>query len=590
MVGHKRLLWQVLLPFLTLILIAVTVITLFVLGTLKRFYLEQNQNTLEAVARLVQSMVADRYTTEQIDVVNTLCRVGGEDAHERLTVILPDGTVIGDSRQDPRKMENHGDRPEVRGALAGRTSISIRYSPTIGEEMMYVAVPAMRNGRVVGVVRAATPIPAITAALQVRYERILLVVLLVAALAAGASFLVAQRINQPLRNIKSGAARLARGELNYRLPLPDSEELATLAQTINDMAAELEQRIRTITAQRNELEAILSNMAEAVLVLDEERRIVRCNRAALSVLELDRDKVQDHPLNEVIRNADLRGFLERLYANQSETEAEIALQGERGRFLHAHGSFIRNDHDTNRLALVVFNDITRIQRLETIRRDFVANVSHELKTPITSIKGFVETLLDGAIQDEENAREFLAIVKRHADRLDAIIEDLLSLSRLDQDADKRQIRLDRERLKPVLKSALLICRAKAAEKQIAMELNCDENISAQINAPLLEQAIVNLVDNAIKYSEPGHNVVVSVTGGTDEVRIDVTDQGSGIPPEHLSRIFERFYRVDKARSRKLGGTGLGLAIVKHIVQVHTGRIEVQSMLDQGSTFSIFLRV
>ena len=590
MAGRKRLLWQVLLPFLTLMLIAVTVITLFVLGTLKRFYLEQNQNTLEAVARLVQSMVAGRYAVEHTDAVNALCRLGGEDAHERLTVILPNGTVIGDSWQNPLKMENHGDRPEVQAALAGRTSISIRYSPTLGEEMMYVAVPALRDGRVAGVVRAATPIPAITAALQVRYERILLVVLLVAALAAAASILVAQRINQPLRNIKSGAARLARGELNYRLPLPDSEELGALAQTINDMAAELEQRIRTITAQRNELEAILSNMAEVVLVLDEDRQIVRCNRAALGVLELDRDKVQDHPLNEVIRNADLRGFLERLYANQSETEAEIALQGERGRFLHAHGSFIRNDHDTSRLALVVFNDITRIQRLETIRRDFVANVSHELKTPITSIKGFVETLPDGAIQDEENAREFLAIVKRHADRLDAIIEDLLSLSRLDQDADKRQIRLDREPLKPVLKSALLICRAKAMEKQIAIELNCDEETSAQINAPLLEQAIVNLVDNAIKYSEPGHNVAVSVTGGTGEVRIDVTDRGSGIPPEHLSRIFERFYRVDKARSRKLGGTGLGLAIVKHIVQVHGGRIEVHSMLDQGSTFSIFLRV
>jgi two-component system phosphate regulon sensor histidine kinase PhoR len=238
--------------------------------------------------------------------------------------------------------------------------------------------------------------------------------------------------------------------------------------------------------------------------------------------------------------------------------------------------------------VVVLNDVTRLRKLENTRREFVANVAHELKTPITSIKGFVETLLDGAYREPENNLKFLQILARQADRLHAIIEDLLTLSRIEEEAEQGKIFLSSGRLSRVLQGALRICESRAQEKSISLSLTCSEDLKAQINAPLLEQAVVNLVDNAIKYSAPGSTVQVKAEPQPSEVVIQVSDQGCGIAPEHLSRLFERFYRVDAGRSRKIGGTGLGLAIVKHIAQAHGGRATVDSSSGQGSTFSIHL--
>jgi two-component system phosphate regulon sensor histidine kinase PhoR len=239
-------------------------------------------------------------------------------------------------------------------------------------------------------------------------------------------------------------------------------------------------------------------------------------------------------------------------------------------------------------ALIVLDNITRLKVLENIRRDFVANVSHELKTPITSIKGFVETLRDGAVNDPEDRMRFLDIIARHSDRLNAIIDDLLSLSRIEQEAEREQIALEEGRIRDALDAAVLVCASKADEKGIRVDLACDQDLRAKINLPLLEQAIVNLIDNAIKYSGSGSNIRIEAAGTAAETVIRVRDWGCGIPQDHLQRIFERFYRVDKARSRKLGGTGLGLAIVKHIVHAHGGRILVESSPGKGSTFSICL--
>jgi two-component system phosphate regulon sensor histidine kinase PhoR len=238
--------------------------------------------------------------------------------------------------------------------------------------------------------------------------------------------------------------------------------------------------------------------------------------------------------------------------------------------------------------LVVLNDITRLRKLENIRKEFVANVSHEIRTPITAIKGFVETLRDGAMQNPQDGERFLGIIQNHVLRLEALVEDLLSLSRIEEETEREEIVLEEKPLKEVLAGALQLCQVKAEPKQIRMELSCAEEVAAKINPSLLEQAVVNLLDNAVKYSEAGKRIWVQVESSPQEVLIRVRDEGCGIEKQHLERLFERFYRVDKARSRKLGGTGLGLAIVKHILEAHGGRVTVESQPGRGSTFTLHL--
>ena len=269
-------------------------------------------------------------------------------------------------------------------------------------------------------------------------------------------------------------------------------------------------------------------------------------------------------------------------------EDDLLLRGEEERVLQIRGAALRDVRGRSIGAVIVLHDITNYRHLENVRRDFVANVSHELKTPIASIKGFVETLLDGASQNPQDAERFLRIVAKQADRLNPIIEDLLSLSKIEQSKEETSLPLSTGNIKAVLDAAVYDCQTTAAERNIRVAIACDEAVVADINAHLLEQAVVNLLDNAIKYSEPGDEVLVEVQTTPSEVQIIVADHGCGIDNDHLPRLFERFYRVDKARSRKFGGTGLGLAIVKHIVLAHGGKVTVESTPGEGSTFTIHL--
>jgi two-component system phosphate regulon sensor histidine kinase PhoR len=290
----------------------------------------------------------------------------------------------------------------------------------------------------------------------------------------------------------------------------------------------------------------------------------------------------------VVKNPELQWFVQRIRSSGDPVEGEVGLKDGSGKVLQVHGTSLRDADGRVMGALIVFHDITKLKQLESTRRDFVANVSHELKTPITSIKGFVETLLAGALNEPENAAKFLRIIAQQTDRLNEIINDLLSLSRIEQEAERRQIFLTAQRIKWVLQAAIEVCEPKAADKGITIQLTCPEELRAPLNAPLLEQALVNLIDNAVKFSAAGGSVLVEAEKAGAEIVIRVKDQGIGIPPEHLPRIFERFYRVDAGRSRKDGGTGLGLAIVKHITQAHGGRVTVESAPGQGSAFSIII--
>jgi two-component system phosphate regulon sensor histidine kinase PhoR len=384
----------------------------------------------------------------------------------------------------------------------------------------------------------------------------------------------------------AGAERFAGGDLAHRLPIPDSQELSVLARTLNRMASELEERIRAITRERNERQAILSSMIEGVIVVDAEQRVVELNRTAARWLRVDAEAVEGRTLPEAVRNADLLRFVTRTLSGEGPLEEDLVIHNGAKRFLQLHGTLVRDADDRRIGALVVLHDVTRLRRLETMRRDFVANVSHEIRTPITSIKGFAETLQGGSTRSPDDVNRFLGIIAKEADRVSAVVEDLLTLARIEDEAERAQLALEEGNLRDFLEAAVEACRKRAARSSVELELACPDDLTGRINPSLLEQAVVNLIDNAIKYSPAGETVRVEAMIEADEIHIRVGDRGCGIEAEHLPRIFERFYRVDKARSRELGGTGLGLAIVKHIAQAHDGQVTVESTPDAGSLFTI----
>jgi len=581
-----KLVWRLFPAFILIGVICLVAGTWYTASSWRTFYLGETAGDLENRARLVETYLQDVRPVPDVMQVNEICRKLGKLTSTRLTVILSSGQVVGDSQEDPGLMDNHADRPEFREAMQGKVGVSTRFSFTMGHNMMYVAVPWRQPDRPKGVVRASLPMQAIEGAIRALYVKVAFGGLGVALLVAVLSFFMARRISGPLNDLKRGAMRFARGDLDRKLPIPNTDELASLAEALNYMANQLQNQIQSLSRQGKEQEAILSSMTEGVLALDAEGRLLTINSAGAGMLRLDPAMAQNLPVQEAIQDTGLKWFINRTLSNPEPIEGEVEIKANGRKIFKAHGTSLRDSQGVSLGTLVVLHDITQLRQLENTRRDFVANVSHELKTPITSIKGFVETLLAGALKEPENAENFLQIIAKQTDRLNEIIDDLLTLARIEQDAESRQIFFNGQKIKGALQSAIQVCEAKAAEKQITIELNCPEDLRGQINPPLLEQALVNLVDNAVKFSDPGRVVRVEAQREGPQVIIRVRDQGPGIPPEHLARIFERFYRVDAGRSRKIGGSGLGLAIVKHIALAHGGRVTVASSPGKETVFSL----
>jgi two-component system phosphate regulon sensor histidine kinase PhoR len=328
-------------------------------------------------------------------------------------------------------------------------------------------------------------------------------------------------------------------------------------------------------------------MTEGVVGVDRDQRIITINKAALSMLDADPDITPRGSIYEVSRNSQLNTLIETSIETGERKQEDVSFfQNGNERILNIKCTVLKNPEDVNIGVLIVLNDVTQLRRLENMRRDFAANVSHEIKTPLTAIKGFVETLRFGGAENAEDAERFLAIIDKHVDRLTAIIDDLMHLSRIEQKDEVRQINRKIHKIEELLQSSIQHCQSIAGDRNINITYTCDQALTAQVDRTLMEQAMVNLLDNAIKYSEKESDVKIDVESAGDKIYIHIQDHGIGIEEKHHARLFERFYRVDKARSRKLGGTGLGLAIVKHIVMAHGGDISVQSKPGQGSRFTI----
>jgi two-component system phosphate regulon sensor histidine kinase PhoR len=498
------------------------------------------------------------------------------------------GVVLGDSEKDPQLMENHADRPEFNDALSKGQGVSIRHSPTLEEPFMYFAIPYMNDGETIGVVRVSIPLTVLGQQLRTVYYWIAITGLIIAVLAAVISFFVSRSITKPIEEMQKGAHRYAQGEYDYRMPLPATKELSSLAEAFNDVASKLGDTIKDITEKRNELEAVLSSMVEGVIAFDINERLFNINQAAADILGISKQDAINLTMQEVIRNPELQEFISQVLKQKESREKEIAVGSQK--VLQINGTIIHDADGKEIGALIVFNDISDLKKLEIIRRDFVANVSHELRTPITAIKGFVETLRDGAIADKKSALNFLEIINKNIDRLNAIIQDLLSLSKIEQESEQDAIKLENLNVIDVLEAAIQSCSVDAYDREVYLMLESNDAHYAMIDPARLEQAVINLLTNAIKYSDPNREVKIRVDTDHEnkEIIIRIQDFGCGIAEEHLPRIFERFYRVDTDRSRKLGGTGLGLAIVKHIALAHKGYVSVDSELGIGSTFRIHL--
>ncbi len=573
-------------PALAAVLTASALLWLLLPGLFQRSASIQLLDTL----RLLSPIVAERAVRPGAGLQHWMHEIG-DDSNLRLTLMRGDGSVIADSVRSDRQveaMENHAERPEVREALARGQGAAVRHSETTGDTYVYAARTLTDSKGELLVLRLAQPL----AELQALRGR-LAAAMLLAALAAGVSILLTslwidRRLFQPLARLIGEARDLVNGRLR-RVQVPEEDELAPVALALNRLAETAEAQFAAVSDERDHLKAILSSMSEGVLVVAADGRARLVNPAFRRLFDIDTPEaaaeVTGRPVLEIIRQPGLASLVDdtlRLGTGQSG-QIEI-LAPERRTLLLASAALAGGE----RGAVVVARDTTELTRVADMRRDFVANVSHELKTPLAAIRGYAETLRDGALDEPATARRFNERILLQCGRLQALLDDLLTLSRLESVTPQPSEREPVE-LPAVIHRAAEVLSDAARERQVRIELDVDEEVPAFSGDPEgIERLVVNLLDNAVKYNRPEGSVSLRLSQAGGHALLEVTDTGIGIPQDALSRIFERFYRVDKGRSRDEGGTGLGLAIVKHVAQTHGGQVEVESRIGKGSTFRVRL--
>ncbi len=581
---RRPLIWKIYPTYLFIILISILAVSGLAVRTMKLMYMDRVAADLQAQLLLAEPQFLRHFKNGTPEGIDRACKDLGRRVSTRFTVVLPDGKVVGDTLKDPATMDNHADRPEIIEARHRGWGRSTRYSYTLKERLMYVAHPLKQNDKILAIMRAALPISLLDHLLGTIYKKIFWGGMLIAVLAALLSFVVAKKITRPLREMTQIVQRFAEGQLDERVPPQQTLELSLLTEAMNNMAAQLRETIETVTRQKQELEVILTGMSEGVIAVSLNEAIISINARAASLIGTDREAAPGTSFYEVVRNSRLQNFLRKALDTADPVEETIPFGEGQTMQLQLHGAPLMGEGNRKIGAVVVMNDVTHLHRLEVIRRDFVANVSHELKTPITAIRGAVETLQEVVSRRPEDARRFLDMLSRQVERLSALIEDLLSLARIEQGVEKRSIPFETVDLGDMVRRCVEDYRHAARKAGLTLSCTAEDGIALRANPHLIEQAVGNLIDNAIKYTPKGGMIFVDVRRIGREVMISVKDTGIGIPSSAQNRIFERFYRVDKSRSRALGGTGLGLALVKHIMNVHHGRVEVKSRPGKGSLF------
>ena len=556
----------------------------------RALYLDTLQHRMiqeaQFIGKLLVPMIIEKSPEQHlIDIDKTIAELG-RDSETRLSLIGPDGTVWGDSAQKRELMDNHFNRPEIRRAAESGIGTAIRYSESIRQDMLYVAVSLESNGDMIGYMRLAQSLASLNKVMSRIQYALLLGLFSVLGLALAVTFKLSAELTSPLEKMSEVAERISGGELTSRIYLHNKDELGDLANSINHMAESLEEQVKEITAGRDQLEAILSTMVEGVVVFDHDGKAVMVNPMAKRILGLEDKEWFGLSDLKIIRNTQLHDKMNSVRREKVILEHEIQTVFPENKVLSVNlVPVVQKEGEVGVLA--VFHDITRLRKLEKMRADFAANVSHEMRTPLTAIRGFAETLLDGAYSEPESALRFAEIIHKEAERLNKLIEDVLKLSVIE--SNKTSISLS-----PVIMDELVLdvvdrLSQRLSEYKFSVDI---EKGTPPVSGDygLLLQAIYNLLDNAIKYTQASGRIILSVRKEGDNVQVIVEDNGIGIPKNSLDRIFERFYRVDTARTRRFGGAGLGLAIVKHIVEAHNGKLRLESEEGKGTKIIIELPV
>ncbi|HYE84119.1 MAG TPA: ATP-binding protein [Clostridia bacterium] len=576
------------------LLLGVIICGVFSARIIEKNLVSSIEESLTAEAGLIRELVGESLISNSRDIdlyINKIKQI----TYSRITIVDILGNVIIDTDKDHSEMDNHSGRPEIVAALNGNVGKSIRYSNTLKVDLMYVAQPIVKTGSVTGVVRLAKPLYEINTMLNKLYTNILIAVIAGILVASVIGYRMAVNITRPIKEITYTASRIAQGEFDRQINITGRDEIGILADSINNMAFKLNETITSLQDKNIKLESIMSSVVNGIIAIDNAERVLFINPVAERLLNINDRAVVGKHLLQVVRNNSIDNYLKIILKDKKFFDTEITTDDPDERILKLYASPIRQTDENDIEGIIItIQDITELRKLEKVRTEFVANVSHELKTPLTSIKGFAETLKTGDIEDKEDTIRFLNIIEDEADRLYRLINDILSLSELEQ--KKVKIASCEIKVGKAIWEVLSMLKSQSEKKDIELSMDVEEGlrtITGDIDK--FKQMLINLVDNGIKYTPEKGKILVEAynlkrDADKDEILIKVKDNGIGIPKQHISRLFERFYRVDKARSRNVGGTGLGLAIVKHIVILFNGEIEVDSQVGKGTEFRIILPV
>lgn len=580
--------------------------SLFPIFLLTNWFLCQRLEKTE-LTRLYEEMLRDalflsrqipvsRVAAKDLPFIQSFTKKAASDLAVFITVIAPDGTVLGDSRQelaDLPLLENLASRAEFRKALSGLTGESIRHNDNLKTRLYYLAIPLRQEQTVIGSLRLALSLSRIEQLLDaVRYP-MLLVTLFGIIAALFAAWFTRRYMTRQINQVARGLQRFTRSGFTEPITLSDKEEFRNFIRAMNEIAKTMREKISQIESERNKVTRILENISEGVIAVDHEYRILLINPGAEKILNINRDQMLGKNLFQVLRNPSLEHALSKAVSEQTLKTLETSLPSARGKTLrlNAFGITPGIQNEENQVCgILVIYDITQIRHLENMRQDFVANVSHELRTPLTSIQGFIETLLDGALQDTQQSERFLRLMQEDTRRLTRLIEDLLELSRIEAKETrltKKSLPL-REETEKILARLASQLRAKGitVENLILPGSAC----AVRADQDRLQQVLLNLLDNAIKFNRENGTITLRAETRGDKIKVSIEDTGPGIPEEARTRVFERFFRLDKARSRDLGGTGLGLSIAKHLVEAHGGEIACENITGKGACFSFTLPI